>query len=428
MELTQSRTAEQFASGGDLVALYKRHLSKGRAMFGEVTGGLDEVMSAGAWVFSSDGRRLLDCGGYGVFLHGHRHPTVLAAVIRQLERHPLATRVLLDPVQATAAQTLADECPGRLQHVHFVNSGAEATEAALKLARINGRRRVISTRGAFHGKTLGALSVTANPVYRDPFAPLLPGIDHVPFGDAGALELAVTAAGEPVSVIIEPVQGEAGVIIPPVGYLTEVQRICRAHDALLIVDEVQTGLGRLGTWWGVDAEGIEPDIMLVGKGLSGGIIPVAALVATPEAYRPFDRDPFLHSSTFAGSPVAAAAATAAVRVLREEGLVERAREIGDRLRPAIEEIVTAALGDRVVEVRGRGLLIAVEFDDPAPVGELLLQLLDAGVVVNSSLNNNGVLRFTPPAVLTPSDEDALLSALRVAVRAAAGRLGPVRRS
>jgi putrescine aminotransferase len=350
---------------------------------------------------------------------------VLAAVIGQLERHPLATRVLLEPVQAAAAQTLADVCPGRLQHVHFVNSGAEATEAALKLARVSGRRRVISTSGAFHGKTLGALSVTSNPVYRDPFAPLLPGIEHVPFGDATALEAAVIAAGEPTSVIIEPVQGEAGVIIPPVGYLTAVQRICRAHDALLIVDEVQTGLGRLGTWWGVDGEGIEPDIMLVGKGLSGGVIPVAAVVATPEAYRPFNRDPFLHSSTFAGSPVAAAAAAAAVRVLRDEGLVQRAQEIGDRLRPAIEDIVTAALGDRVVQVRGRGLLIGIEFEDPAPVGELLLQLLDAGVVVNSSLNNNGVLRFTPPAVLTAGDEDHLLKALTVAVRATAGRLGPV---
>lgn len=423
MEATTSRMTGGLASGADLVTAYRRHLSKGRAMFGEVTGGLDEVMSAGAWVFSSDGRRLLDCGGYGVFLHGHRHPVVLAAVIRQLERHPLATRVLLEPVQALAARTLAEACPGRLEHVHFVNSGAEATEAALKLARISGRRRVVSTGGAFHGKTLGALSVTSNPVYRDPFAPLLPGIEHVPFGDAAALEQAVTAAGEPVCVIIEPVQGEAGVVLPPAGYLAEVQRICRASDAMLIVDEVQTGLGRLGTWWGVDAERVEPDIMLVGKGLSGGIIPVAAVVATPEAYRPFDRDPFLHSSTFAGSPVAAAAATAAVQVLRDEGLVERAQDIGDRLRPAIQDIVTAALADRVIEVRGRGLLIGIEFDDPAPVGELLLQLLDAGVVVNSSLNNNTVLRFTPPAVLTAGDEDALLGALSVAVRATAARLG-----
>jgi putrescine aminotransferase len=392
-------------------------------MFGEVTGGLDEVMSAGAWVFTSDGRRLLDCGGYGVFLHGHRHPKVVAAVVKQIERHPMATRVLLDPVQARAAQTLANECPGALQHVHFVNSGAEATEAALKLARALGRRHVVATFGAFHGKTMGALSVTANPTYRDPFRPLLPDIEHVAFGDAASLERAVAAAGGPVSVIVEPVQGEAGVIMPTPGYLTEVQRICRSYDALLIVDEVQTGLGRLGTWWGVDAEGVEPDIMLVGKGLSGGVIPVAAVVATPQAYQPFDRDPFLHSSTFAGSPVAAAAATAAVEVLREEGLVERSLEIGDRLQPAVRDILTTALGDRVVQVRGRGLLIGVEFDEPGVVGELILGLLDAGVVVNSSLNNNKVLRFTPPAVLTPSDENALLRALSAAATATASRLG-----
>jgi len=207
-------------------------------MFGEVTGGLDEVMSAGAWVFTSDGRRLLDCGGYGVFLHGHRHPKVVAAVVKQIERHPMATRVLLDPVQARAAQTLANECPGALQHVHFVNSGAEATEAALKLARALGRRHVVATFGAFHGKTMGALSVTANPTYRDPFRPLLPDIEHVAFGDAAALERAVAAAGGPVSVIVEPVQGEAGVIMPTPGYLTEVQRICRSYDALLIVASV----------------------------------------------------------------------------------------------------------------------------------------------------------------------------------------------
>ena len=416
------RSGSAPATGADLVSLYKRHLSRGRAMFGEVTGGRDEVLSAGAWVFSSDGRRLLDCGGYGVFLHGHRHPTVVAAAIRQLERHPLATRVLMDPVQAAAAAALAEVSPGRLQHVHFVNSGAEATEAALKLARALGRRHVVATTGAFHGKTLGALSVTANPTYRDPFRPLLPDIEHVPFGDAEALERAVRTAGGPVSVIIEPVQGEAGVIVPGPGYLAAVQQICRRHDALLIVDEIQTGLGRLGSWWGGDPEGLEPDIMLVGKGLSGGVVPVAAVVATPAAYRPFDRDPFLHSSTFAGSPLAAATATAAIEVIREEGLVERAADIGGRLQPAIEEIVRTALGSRVAEVRGRGLLIGVEFNDPGVVGELLLQLLDAGIVVNSSLNNNEVLRFTPPAVLTAGDEDHLLRGLTLAATATASRL------
>ncbi|MGB8385209.1 MAG: aminotransferase class III-fold pyridoxal phosphate-dependent enzyme [Dermatophilaceae bacterium] len=405
-----------------LVRRYRRHLSRGRALFGQVSGGLTEVESAGVWIHTADGRRLLDCGGYGVFIHGHRHPVVVDAVQRQLNRHPLATRVLLEPVTAAAAEALSAVAPAGLDHVHFVNSGAEATETAIKLARILGHSVLISTRGGFHGKTMGALSLTGNPAYQEPFAPLLQGVEHVPYGNADAMRQALTRHGAAACVVLEPVQGEAGVVRPPAGYLAAVQAMCREHGALLVVDEIQTGLGRTGTWWGGDHENLTPDLMLVGKGLSGGVVPAAAVLATRAAYAPFDADPFLHSSTFAGSPLACAAALAAVRIIELDGLVERSRDIGARLLDGVDEVLRRRLGSRLVECRGLGLLIGCEFDDAAVVGELVLALLDEGVVVSTSLNQHRVLRLTPPAILTPADEAEVLRRLDEAARTVAGRL------
>lgn len=407
---------------GRLVRRYRRHLSRGRALFGQVTGAMVEVESQGGWVCTSDGRRLLDCGGYGVFLHGHRHPVVVDAVSRQLHRHPLATRVLLEPVSAAAAEALSGVAPAGLRHVHFVNSGAEATETALKLARALGRRTMIATDGGFHGKTMGALSLTGNRAYQDPFAPMLLGAVHVPYGDRGALSEVLSTWGSQACVIVEPVQGEAGVVIPPTGYLRAVQDLCREHGALFVLDEIQTGLGRTGRWWGADHEGVTPDVMLVGKGLSGGVVPVAAVLATHEAYAPFDADPFVHSSTFAGSPLATAAARAAIEVTRTEGLHDRAREIGARLLDEVREVLVRRLGARVVDVRGQGLLIGCEFDDAALVGELVLELLQQGVLVSSSLNQHRVLRLTPPAVLSRADEEFAVVALDRAAQTVATTL------
>ncbi|MGV1008388.1 MAG: aspartate aminotransferase family protein [Dermatophilaceae bacterium] len=420
--------AEPPAGHGPDIALeqvlqrYRRHLSRGRALFGQVSGGLTEVESAGAYVRTADGRALLDCGGYGVFLHGHRHPAVVEAVSQQLNRHPLATRVLLEPVTAAAAEALSQVAPAGLDHVHFVNSGAEATETAIKLARILGHAMMISTRGGFHGKTMGALSLTGNPAYQDPFAPMLHGVEHVPYGDAPAMEAALARYGASACVVLEPVQGEAGVIVPPAGYLAAVQDMCRRHGALLVVDEIQTGLGRTGRWWGGDHENLTPDLVLVGKVLSGGVVPAAAVLATRAAYAPFDADPFLHSSTFAGSPLACAAALAAIRVIEQEGLLERARDIGGRLLGGVDEILRRRLGSRLVQTRGVGLLIGCEFDDAALVGELVLALLDEDMVVSTSLNQHRVLRLTPPAILTPADESEALRRLDAAARTVALRL------
>jgi putrescine aminotransferase len=401
----------------DVLATYRRHFGGGRASVGQLLGGMVEVGSSGAWIDVQDGRRYLDFGGYGVFILGHRHPVVTAAVHRQLDRHPLASRTFLEPVTAEAAAALAGTTPGDLDLVHFVNSGAEATEAALKLARIHGRTSVITTNKGYHGKTLGALSVTANPTYQDPFRPLLPDITAVPYGDAGAMAEALSKTRGTGVVILEPVQGEGGVVLPPPGYLRAVAELCTANDAMLIVDEIQTGMGRLGTWWGIEAEGVVPDILLVGKGLSGGVVPIAALVATPRAYAPFAKDPYLHTSTFAGSPLACAAAAATIGAMHDEQIVQRAARIGAHLLREMRLACAGLLPAGLVEVRGRGLLLGIEFEDPGTVGELALQLLERGVLSCHSLNSSRVLRFTPPAVLDDDEINQFLSSFSAAIAA-----------
>ncbi|MEJ3745473.1 aminotransferase class III-fold pyridoxal phosphate-dependent enzyme [Actinomycetes bacterium KLBMP 9797] len=408
----------------EVIDRYRRHLGSGRASLGALLGGVLEVASSGAWVTAAGGRRYLDFGGYGVFLLGHRHPRVVAAVRHQLETHPLPTRVFLDPVQARAAEALAEVAPRGLEYVHFVNSGTEATETALKLARVAGRSALVTTGNGFHGKTLGALSITANRLYQDPFAPLLPDVATVAYGDLDQMRGVLAARAGRACVVLEPVQGEGGVVIPPPGYLRGVAAACREYGALLVLDEIQTGMGRLGAWWGAGFEGVVPDLMLVGKGLSGGVVPVAAVLATPEAYAPFGRDPYLHSSTFGGSPLACAAAYAAIDTMRAEDTVTRAAKLGEALLARLRATCAGAGAGVVAEVRGRGLLIGIECRQQAHLGELVLALLDRGVLVNHSLNASRVLRLTPPAVLGEDELDFFHTAFDEALAAVAAGAMP----
>jgi putrescine aminotransferase len=407
-----------------LLAACERHMGSGRASLGRLIG-VVETHSAGAWVTAADGRRYLDFGGYGVFILGHRHPDVVAAVRAQLDAHPIATKVFLEPVSIRAAAALASVAPAGTDCVHFANSGAEATEAALKLARLHGRRHLISARNGFHGKTLGALSVTANPAYQRPFEPLLPDLTQVPYGEITPLGEALAAVPGQACVILEPIQGEAGVVVPPAGYLAEAARLCREHDALLIVDEIQTGLGRTGEWWASAAEVPEPDMVLVGKGLSGGVVPVAAVLARPAVYAPFGRDPFLHSSTFAGSPLACAAAEAAIRVIARENIGQRAAALGSRLLAGVQGILADSLDDSPVEARGRGLLIGIDLGSPALAGELIIELLERHVLVNHSLNNSQVVRLTPPAIMSDAELGRFLDAFADACAALTPRSIPL---
>lgn len=256
MSSTGKSTQDGLSPGREeLGELYRRRLNRGRATLGEMFGGHIETRSQGAWVYTSEGRRFLNCGGYGVLLMGACHPTVIRHVSEQLHRHPVATRVFLEPQAALAADALVAVAPPGLERVHFAGSGAEAVETAIKMARTRGHRRLVSTVNGYHGKTMGALSLTGRSVFQEPFRPLLPGVDHVPYGETEALEKLLSGMPGEACVIVEPVQGEAGVVIPPDDYLPRVQELCRSYGAFFVLDEVQTGLGRLGTWWGADRAG-----------------------------------------------------------------------------------------------------------------------------------------------------------------------------
>ncbi|MGV9680331.1 aspartate aminotransferase family protein [Nocardia sp. NPDC003482] len=402
-------------------AIYRRNLSAGRARLADLLGGHVEVESNGSWLIMSDGTRILNVGGYGVFITGARHPRVIAEVERQLATHPIGTRIFLEPTAARAAELLTSITPAGLVRVHFSGSGAEATEAAIKIARLNGRKRLISMTGGYHGKTMGALSLTARRVYQEPFEPLVPLVSHIPFGDADALARALAACPGEACVVVEPVQGEAGVIIPPEGYLRTVRALCSEYGALLVLDEIQTGLGRLGHWWGADRERVRPDILLSGKALGGGVVPVAATITTEQAFATLDRDPVLHTSTFSGAPLAMAAVCGAVRAIEEDDLVNRAAALGRELVPRLSESLTAHLPPHTWQVRGVGLLIAVEFPDPLLAGDLFTALVENGVIANFSLNSDHVVRLTPPAIMSDHDVAFLLERFARAARLVALR-------
>ena len=378
--------------------------------------GLDavEVSAQGCYVTASDGQRYLDClGGPGVFTMGHRHPRVVEAVHKQLERMPLSSHTLLNPLQAELAERLADVTPGELQYSFLGNSGAEAVEGALKVARASsGRPKFVAAQGGFHGKTFGALSASGREAYRQPFYPLLPEFVHVPFGDEDALAQAVdqnTAA-----VILEPVQCEAGIIIPPEGYLQAARRICDGAEALLILDEIQTGLGRTGKMFACDWDNVCPDIMTLGKALGGGVMPVGVFIARPAIWEVFKENPLIHSSTFGGNPLACVAARTALEVIEEENLVERASERGAQLAAGVRE-VAADYPQMVTEVRDKGLLVGLEFTDSDIGGLIIAGLVQRQILTGFALNDPKVVRFEPPAIITADQIEHVVAALQEAL-------------
>lgn len=390
------------------------------------------VRAEDTYVWDENGEKYLDfLGAFGALSFGHNHPKVIEAVDRVKEL-PNYLQVNLNAVGAALAHNLAEILPGDLEHSFFCNSGAEAVEGALKLARIaSGKQKIIAAKGSFHGKSMGALSLTGKESYQKPFAPLVLGIVHVPYGDAGALEKEL-AAGDTAAVILEPIQGEGGVIVPPEGYLPEVRRLCDKYNAYLILDEIQTGLGRTGYNFACEHEGVVPDIMCLAKALSGGIIPIGAFCTTKtiwnKAYGTMDRY-LLHTSTFGGNTRAVAAGLAAVELLVEEDLAYQAREKGqyllNRLRPMVDKYPL------LKEVRGRGLMIGLEFHpheggivnklSGGAVNKLAQEYTGAlvqgemlnkhRVITGFTLNNPNVIRLEPPLTVTYEDLDHVASAL-----------------
>lgn len=354
----------------------------------------------GAHVWDADGREYVDLlGGIAVNALGHGHPRLVAAVTEQMQTLGHISNFFASAPQITLAERLGDLLQNpALGHVDtrvfFTNSGAEANEAAFKLTRRTGRTRIVATTGSFHGRTMGALALTSKQAYREPFEPLPGDVVFVDYGDIAALEAAVddtTAA-----IIVEPIQGEAGAIVPPRAYLPAAQRIAHEHGALLWLDEIQTGVGRTGAWFAhqhpdlVDAP-VLPDIVTLAKGLAGGI-PIGACIATHGAGKLLD--PGHHGTTFGGNPVAAAAALAVLDVIASDISLARVHEAGERLRAA------AGADERVVETRGAGLLVGLTLVE-AKAAEVVVAAQDAGFILNAATPER--IRMAPPLVLTDTD-------------------------
>ena len=362
------------------------------------------VRGEGSYLWDADGRRYLDLlAGLAVNALGHAHPQVLGAISSQLSTLGHVSNFFATPTQVALAERLAAitvaNAPQTSARVFFTNSGTEANEAGFKITRLTGRRKLIAMEGSFHGRSLGALALTSNPKYREPFEPLPGEVLFVPYGDADALAAALddTVA----AVIIEPVQGENGVVEPPSGFLTRARELTRAAGALLWIDEVQTGIGRCGDWLASTSSGITADLVTYAKGLGNGF-PIGACVATGPAADLLQ--PGSHGTTFGGNPVAAAAGLAVMSIIERDGLLQRSVELGERLASAV-----SALGHPgIVTVRGRGLLRGIVL--AAPIAAAVADLaLEAGFVINAPRPD--VLRIAPPLVVPAQGLDDFVAAL-----------------
>jgi putrescine aminotransferase len=346
------------------------------------------------------GREYIDClGGYGIFSAGINHPRVVRAVSDQMRRMALNSQELLEPWRAALARILAEVTPGDLQNSFFINNGTDAIEGAIKLSRLYTRRSTfISTLGGFHGKSMGSLSLMGKASFREPFQSGLQDVRFVPYGDGDALESEFrrcSAVGTHIAgVVLEPVQGEAGGVVPPADYFPRARELCTRYGALLIADEIQTGLGRTGKLWGVDHWEVVPDIMCVGKSMGGGVMPLSAFISTPEIWEVLIPNPIIHSTTFGGNPLACAAGLAAIQVTLEEDLPGQAAIKGDFL---LRELACRQQQYPQVlkEAHGKGLLLGMEFPSQEIGWKVASGLFKRGVLVAGTYSNAQVIRIEP---------------------------------
>ena len=373
------------------------------------------------------GTEFIDClGGFGIYACGHGNPEIKKTVRAQLDRYCLHSQELVDPLRGYLARLLALITPGDLQYSFFTNGGAEAIEMALKLARLaTGGKWYISTVNAFHGKSMGAISLGGKAAYREDYIPMIQQVQHVEYGNAAATEAAVknlVAVGEKVAaIIVEPIQGEGGVIIPPEGYLKELRRIADEYGCCLIFDEIQTGLGRTGTMWRCDHEGVTPDIMTYGKASSGGVVPITGIIARPWTYeksgvgtgtsgKMFDNPWILGSPTFGGNPLACAAFISTIRFMLENDIPGEMAKKGEYYMKGLaklQEKYPTVLKD----IRGAGLLICMEFPEAEVGYEVTKGLFARKVMTAGTLVNAKTVRIEPPATQSYETIDRVLTAL-----------------
>jgi putrescine aminotransferase len=359
-----------------------------------------EWTGQGSVLVDALGRQFIDLlGGFGLYSYGIRHPKIIASVKAQLDRSPQYSQEMLDPLRAQLARVLALLTPGKIQYGFFANSGTEAVEGAMKLAKLyTGRYGFISMLKAFHGKSLGSLSLMGKKIFRKPLLPLLEGVRHVPFGDAAAVEQVLATAkavGDDIAAVVaEPVQGEAGAVVPPDDYWPLLREICNHYGVLLIADEVQTGMGRTGEIFGVDHWNVAPDIICLGKALGGGVVPMSAFMSTPKIWECLEPNPFMHTTTTGGNPLACSAALAAVTVLLEEDLAGQAKSKGEYVLKQLKQLQERYPGV-LAEARGLGLLIGMEFHTDGIGYKAAAGLFSRGVLTAGTLTNARTIRFEP---------------------------------
>lgn len=407
------------------------------------------VAASGVSVYDAEGNEYLDfLGGYGSLNLGHNHPEIYAA-LQRVQSVPNILQASMNGITAALAHNLAHLAPGNLKRSFFCNSGTEAVEGALKLARIaTGRQKYIYCHNSFHGKTFGSLSVTGREKYQSPFRPLLAETVAVPFGDLEALRQALTP-GDAAAFIVEPIQGEGGIIVPPPGYLAKAKRLCAQYGTLFIADEVQTGFGRAGDFFACQAESVVPDILCLAKSLGGGVMPIGAYLTTDEiwrkAYGTMEKS-LLHTSTFGGNTAACTAALKTIELILEQDLCRQAKEKGAYF---LEKLQTLKEKYPLLkDVRGRGLMIGLEFQQPAvaakkfslkitmnvvnKLAQEYMGSLVAGELFNKhriitayTLNNPNVIRLEPPLTVTQEQLDRVLAALESILASHTGFLSMV---
>lgn len=385
---------------------FEHHINKGfldyRKSVTEATGdfALTDWYGEGSIQRDVLGREFIDMlGGFGLYSFGIRNPRIVKTVKAQLDRNPQYSQEMLDSLRSHLAKVIAKITPGDIQYGFIANSGTEAVDGAMKLAKLStGKSGFISTLKAFHGKSLGALSLLGKDGYRAPALPLLAGVRHVPYGDAAAVEQALycaQAVGDGIAaVVVEPVQGEAGAIVPPDDYWPRLRAICDKYGVLLIADEVQTGLGRTGRLFGVDHWKVAPDIMCLGKALGGGVVACSGFFATAKVWECMEPNPFMHTTTTGGNPIACASALAAIRVLLEDDLAGQAREKGGYLKNRMRELMNRYPGI-LVDYRGLGLLTAMVFPTDEIGYKVVAGLFARNVLTAGTLTNSTTVRIEP---------------------------------
>jgi acetylornithine/succinyldiaminopimelate/putrescine aminotransferase len=432
--MDNDRTAGGWAEGLDFVPnpAAKRHALEQFATYLNPqkvrvmrAAGLDiiEAQRSGPWVWDLDGRRFLDCfTSAGSFNVGRRNPRIVAAAHAAIDRLDHGNFLLCSREKAELAAKLAEITPGELTCTMFGTGGGEAVDFAIKVARgSTGRPRIVSSVNGYHGHTGFALSAAGRGAFRQPFEPLMPEFAQVPFGDTDAMAAAVDE--QTAAVLLEPIQGEGGIVMPPPGYLAAVRAICDRAGALLILDEIQTGLGRTGRWWAAEHFDVVPDIMTIAKSLGGSLVPISATVFTEEVREFMIPNPFIHLSTFGGSDVACAVALEVIAVIEETDLVAHAAAMGERLFTGLDSIAEAH-PELISEVRGIGLMAGVEYAEDSMGPRMSYHLASHGVLAVYSGNQPSVMRLMPSLVVEEAEVDFLLEALDAAIADLESGAGP----